>query len=78
MTTSPNLANESERRSAQNRAYAAAALESLDPTDPKLAWLFPSGKRRPQQPCGTRHSSIVANAVSAANAGAVWSRCGPV
>ena len=30
MTTSPNPANDSERRSAQNRAYAAFALEQLD------------------------------------------------
>jgi len=44
MTSSPNLANESERRSAQNRAYAALALERLDPADPRLAWLFPPGK----------------------------------
>ena len=36
--------NDSERRSAQNRAYAALALEHLDPADPKLAWLFPPGK----------------------------------
>ena len=43
MTMSPNLAS-AERRSAQNRAYAALALEHLDPADPKLAWLFPPGK----------------------------------
>ena len=44
MTTSPSLANESARRSAQNRAYAALALEHLDPADPRLAWLLPAGK----------------------------------
>jgi len=44
VTTSPNLANDSERRSAQNRAYAALALEHLDAEDPRLAWLFPPGK----------------------------------
>src|SRR4051794_14065623 len=44
MTTSPNLATESARRSAQNRVYAALALEHLDSADPTLAWLFPPGK----------------------------------
>jgi hypothetical protein len=44
MTTSPSLPNNSEGRSAQNRAYAALALEHLDPADPTLAWLFPPGK----------------------------------
>jgi len=44
MTTSPYRVTESARRSAQNRAYAALALEHLDPADPTLAWLFPAGK----------------------------------
>src|SRR5438045_9128091 len=44
MMPSPGLANESARRSAQNRAYAALALEHLDPADRTLAWLFPPSK----------------------------------
>jgi hypothetical protein len=42
--TSPCFADDSERRSAQYRAYATLALEHLDQGNPRLAWLFPPGK----------------------------------
>ena len=88
MTTSPNLASESERRRAQNHAYAALALERLDPADPTLAWVFPPGKPPrqkvleelgriallDQELCHPMAVELCARELPSTHAGAAWLR----
>jgi hypothetical protein len=80
--------NAADRRGAQNRAYAALALRSIERQDPRLAWLFPPGKpprqkvleelgriaMLDQESCQTMAVELCAHQPRSTHAGAAWLR----